>query len=107
VASQTLEETRAELAAVVRGAFGLGAPEPTRMYCTRWSSNPLTLGAFSVRPMGMTDEEHANLRRPCMGGRLLFAGDGLHEVHSGYMHAAYLSGVDAARAALRVLADGE
>ena len=69
------------------------------MHCTRWGTNPLTLGAFSVRPMGMTEDAHASLRAPCMDGRLHFAGDGLHEVHCGYMHAAYLSGVDAARAA--------
>ena len=104
LAAQPPERTRAELMAVLRGAFGAGVPEPTRMHCTSWGSDPLTLGSFGVRPMGMTDEEHASLRRPCMGGRLLFAGDGLHEVHCGYMHAAYLSGIDAARAALSVLA---
>ena len=109
VAAQTPEQTQAELMAIVRAVLGGGAqqappPEPIRLHCTGWSSNPLTLGAFSVRPQGMSDEEHASLRGSCMGGRLLFAGDGLHEVHCGYMHAAYLSGIDAARAALEVLA---
>ena len=102
--AQTPEQTQAELMAVMKAAFGGVAQDPTRLHCTRWSSDPLTLGAFSVRPQGMSDEEHASLRKACMDGRLLFAGDGMHEVHCGYMHGAYLSGLDAARAALEMLA---
>ena len=99
--------TEDDLVAILHRAF----PEisdalfqPVRMHCTRWGSNSLTRGAFSVRPMGMTDEEHANMRRPRMDGKLLFAGDGMHEVHCGYMHAAYLSGVEAACSATDVCA---
>lgn len=97
VATQTPKQTQDELMVIMRKAFGEHTPEPIRIHCTSWSSNPLTLGAFSVRPHGMSDDDHALLRKPCMGGKLFFAGDGMHEVHTGYMHAAYLSGIDVAR----------
>ncbi len=99
VSKQPLEQTKEKLMGILRAMYGeQDTPDAIRVHCTQWNSNPLTQGAFSVRPLGMTDAEHAALMRPCCNGRLHFAGDGLHPVHSGYMHAAYLSGLATADA---------
>lgn len=70
-------------------------PPPIAVYCEGWGKDPLFMGSFST-PIGNKDAEA--LRKPCAGGKVLFAGEGMHHVHNGYMHAAYLSGIDAANA---------
>ncbi len=107
MSTQPLEQTRREVVGILQKIFGrhVADPavlEPTRLVCTGWGSNPLTRGAFSVRPLGLTGAEQAAIMRPY--GAVFFAGDGCHGVHSGYLHAAYLSGLETADAVQRHVA---
>ncbi|MEP9365996.1 NAD(P)/FAD-dependent oxidoreductase [Xanthobacter sp. VNH20] len=72
-----------------------------KVHHTRWTKEPLALGAFSCALPGS-----GNLRRAfteVVNGRLMFAGEHAHETLWGTVNGAWLSGERAATQALRVL----
>ena len=52
--------------------YGNDVPEPKSVSCTKWYTNPLTLGSFHVIRNGVTSDDLENLSRDI--GNLYFAG---------------------------------
>jgi monoamine oxidase len=70
---------------------------------TAWAADPYARGAWSHCVPGRHGAR-AVLRRP-VGGRIVFAGEHTEQAAHGTLHGAYLSGVRAAAAARRLLAE--
>lgn len=94
--------------AILRGALdalrrmlGPGVPEPTGWRTTRWSSDPFARGAYTHIPPGASAADLDLIARP-VRHKLVFAGEGTHRGHYGTVHAAYLSGLRAARQLSRI-----
>lgn len=93
--------------AILRGALdalrrmlGPSIPEPTGWRATRWSSDPFARGAYAHIPPGASAADLDLIARPLP--QLVFAGEGTHRGHYGTVHAAYLSGLRAARQLSRI-----
>jgi monoamine oxidase len=71
-----------------------------RTHATRWTSEPLALGAFSAAPPGWQGARRI-LMEP-VRDRLFFAGEAVHETLWGTVGGAWESGERAAEAALRL-----
>ncbi|KAL4221295.1 hypothetical protein ACF0H5_019558 [Mactra antiquata] len=67
---------------------------PVDYVFSRWNFDPFYLGAWSYWPPNFTLEDMEQLIAPV--GHLYFAGEYAHELHYGFVHGAYLSGVRAA-----------
>ncbi|KAJ1638365.1 flavin-containing amine oxidoreductase-domain containing protein [Pavlovales sp. CCMP2436] len=78
-------------------------PPPLAVHVCRWSTDPLFLGAFSVIPPNALRASQAQkLQVPV--GPIYFAGEACHARYSGFLHGAYLSGIEAARSIAASLA---
>lgn len=73
-------------------------PQPSGHKISRWNSDPLFHGGFSYWPTSFTSSDMDTLRAPV--GRLHFAGEHLHPLHYGFVHGAYITGVEAANSVL-------
>jgi monoamine oxidase len=82
----------------LRGLFGSRIdrilPEPA-VLVTDWATNPLTLGAYAYARPGCY-AARATLGRPLAGGRLIFAGEAVHENLAGTVAGAFITGERAA-----------
>lgn len=67
---------------------------------TNWSQDPYSFGAYSYVATGATRQDYRTLAEP-VGTRLLFAGEATHPDYNSTVHAAYESGLYAAKAAAR------
>ncbi|KAL1499365.1 hypothetical protein AB1Y20_011572 [Prymnesium parvum] len=87
-----------ELAEVLRDAFPSSViPCPRVVRATRWSIDPLFHGAYSMLPPGaMADDGYGEMQLPVGDGRIWFAGEAWHPRYSGFLHGAYLSGLEMA-----------
>lgn len=86
----------------LRACFGSAVPDPVETHITRWQADPYARGAYSFIAAGATPADRARLAEPA--DRLFFAGEACHMRFPATVHGAYLSGVDAADAALRRIA---
>lgn len=87
--------------ALTRSFGGDVAARVGKVHHTRWTRDPLALGAFSCALPGA-----GNLRRAfteTVSGKLLFAGEHASETQWGTVHGAFASGERAAGQALRIL----
>ena len=64
---------------------------------TNWSRDPFSFGSYSFVAKGARRSDHAALGEP-VAGRLFFAGEATHPHFNSTVHAAYESGLSAARA---------
>jgi monoamine oxidase len=85
----------AEAMGVLRGMFGVSAPDPDDWRLTRWGSDSFARGSYCYIPPGASGEDMDALAEP-VGERLLFAGEATHRAHYGTVQGAYLSGERAA-----------
>ena len=69
---------------------------------TRWEEDPFTRGAFSCVSLGALARHFDELRRPEWQGRLIFCGEVTIAEMEGSVHAALLSGKNAAEQARKV-----
>jgi monoamine oxidase len=92
-----MAEIVARFGADARRAFRPGA------VVTGWLRDPWTRGLYSHARTGRAAARGA-LARPLAGGRLCFAGEACHATLAGTVGGAWLSGEEAARAALAALA---
>lgn len=83
---------------VLRGMFGAGIPDLTGHLMSRWSRDPLALGAYSYAKLGSTPDDFDRFGEPV--GALHFAGEHTDFAYHGTVHGAYLSGLRAAEAIL-------
>ncbi|XP_048573666.1 polyamine oxidase 1-like [Triticum urartu] len=88
-------QTKAEIVEVLRSMFpGEDVPDATDILVPRWWSDRFYRGTFSNWPIGVNRYEYNQLRAPV--GRVYFTGEHTSEHYNGYVHGAYLSGIDSA-----------
>ena len=68
----SLKMLQSEVTGVLRRMYGKDVPEPEAIHCSKWSTNPLTLGSYPVLNYGTTRDDLKNLTRPV--DNLHFAG---------------------------------
>ncbi|KAL6010989.1 Polyamine oxidase 1 [Asimina triloba] len=94
IEQQPDSETKKEVMEVSRSMFGKGIPEATDILVPRWWSNRFYKGTFSNWPIGVSRYEYDQIRAPV--GRVYFTGEHTSEHYNGYVHGAYLAGIDSA-----------
>ncbi|KAJ4973353.1 hypothetical protein NE237_006527 [Protea cynaroides] len=94
IEQQSDSETKAEVMEVLRNMFGNHIPEATDILVPRWWSNRFFKGTFSNWPIGVSRYEYDQIRAPV--GRVYFTGEHTSENYNGYVHGAYLAGIDSA-----------
>ena len=70
-----------------------------------WGDDELFLGAYSNPGIGMTSSDFDILTSPVeeFGNRLYFAGEGTSELYYGFLHGAYLTGIEQAKKIITVI----
>ncbi len=78
----------------LRNIYGSNAVPPTHIYREQYYNNPLYLGSFVGHNVGYSLSAFDTLKAPHFS--LHFAGGGFHKKYFGFVHGAYLSGIDTA-----------
>ncbi|RVX10496.1 Polyamine oxidase [Vitis vinifera] len=94
IEQQPDSDTKAEVMGVLRAMFGKNIPEATDILVPRWWSNRFYKGTFSNWPIGVSRFEFDQIRAPV--GRVYFTGEHTSQHYNGYVHGAYLAGIDSA-----------
>ncbi|XP_051183294.1 polyamine oxidase 1 [Lolium perenne] len=95
IEQQSDNQTKAEIVEVLRDMFpGADVPDATDILVPRWWSDRFYRGTFSNWPIGVNRYEYDQLRAPV--GRVYFTGEHTSEHYNGYVHGAYLAGIDSA-----------
>ncbi|XP_058091671.1 polyamine oxidase 1-like isoform X1 [Magnolia sinica] len=94
IEQQPDSETKAEIMEVLRSMFGKNIPDATDILVPRWWSNRFYKGTYSNWPIGVSRYEYEQIRAPV--GRVYFTGEHTSEYYNGYVHGAYLAGIDSA-----------
>ncbi|BAF24924.2 Os09g0368200 [Oryza sativa Japonica Group] len=95
IEQQPDSQTKAEIMEVVRCMFpDEDVPDATDILVPRWWSDRFFRGSFSNWPIGVSRYEYDQLRAPV--GRVYFTGEHTSERYNGYVHGAYLAGIDSA-----------
>lgn len=92
-------QVQAEALAALGTMLGRTIPTPRAIRVSRWGKDPLSLGAYSYMGVGATPQDRINLAKP-ISGRLFFAGEATHTKFPATLHGAWMSGLDAAKAAM-------
>ncbi|GLJ36656.1 hypothetical protein SUGI_0737440 [Cryptomeria japonica] len=98
IEQQPEEETRAEIMAVLRKMFGNGIPEMSHILIPKWRQDRFYKGTYSNWPIGVTVQDFYELKAPV--GPIFFTGEHTSQKHNGFVHGAYLAGIDTANMAL-------
>lgn len=72
---------------------GINVPEPIQTVCTRWGSDPFSLGSYSNVAVGASGDDYDILAESVGDGRLFFAGEATTRRYPATMHGAFLSGL--------------
>ncbi|KAI3873411.1 hypothetical protein MKW98_008063 [Papaver atlanticum] len=94
IEQQPDSETLAEIMCVLRNMFGDDIPYATDILVPRWWSNRFFKGSFSNWPIGVDQCEFDQIRAPV--GRVYFTGEHTSREYNGYVHGAYLAGIESA-----------
>ncbi|XP_068646403.1 protein FLOWERINGUS D [Aristolochia californica] len=81
---------------ILRGIYepqGIDVPDPIQTVCTRWGSDPFSLGSYSNVAVGATGDDYDILAENVGDGRLFFAGEATTRRYPATMHGAYLTGL--------------
>ncbi|CAI0393810.1 unnamed protein product [Linum tenue] len=92
VEAQSDEETMKEAMGVLRDMFGTDIPDATDILVPRWYTNRFQRGCYSDYPMISNNHEIQKIKAPV--GRVFFTGEHTSERFSGYVHGAYLAGIE-------------
>jgi monoamine oxidase len=95
------DEIIARAMKTLRTIFGESIPEPEGYLITRWSKDPLAVGAYSYIPPFASGDDYDALFAP-VGDVLFFAGEATSREYPATVHGAYLSGVATAEEILRL-----
>eukprot|EP01018_Ginkgo_biloba_P020441 Gb_15792 [translate_table: standard] len=90
---------------ILRGIYGprgIDVPDPIQTICTRWGSDPLSLGSYSHVAVGASGDDYDILAESVGEGRLFFAGEATNRRYPATMHGAFLSGLREAANILNV-----
>ncbi|KAJ3703432.1 hypothetical protein LUZ61_007137 [Rhynchospora tenuis] len=104
IEQQSDAETKAEIMEVLREMFGKDIPDATDILVPRWWSNRFFKGTFSNWPIGVNRYEYDQIRAPV--GRVYFTGEHTSEHYNGYVHGAYLAGIDSANMLIKCMKRG-
>lgn len=104
IEQQSNDETKAEAMEVLRKMFGKNIPDATDILVPRWWSDRFYKGTFSNWPLGVNRYEFDQIRAPV--GRVYFTGEHTSEHYNGYVHGAYLSGIDSANIMIKCIKKG-
>jgi hypothetical protein len=89
-------DAAARVLAVLRGIFGrrgLDVPAPLHVACSRWGTDPFSLGAYSSMPVGTEGGDDYDALAESVGGRVFFAGEATTRKYPATMHGAFYSGL--------------
>ncbi|KAJ7970484.1 Lysine-specific histone demethylase 1-like protein [Quillaja saponaria] len=81
---------------ILKGIYepqGINVPEPIQTVCTRWGSDPFSLGSYSNVAVGASGDDYDILAESVGDGRLFFAGEATTRRYPATMHGAFLSGL--------------
>lgn len=81
---------------ILRGIYGprgVVVPEPVQTVCTRWGSEPLSMGSYSHVAVGASGDDYDILAESVGEGRVFFAGEATNRRYPATMHGAFLSGL--------------
>ncbi|XP_062001690.1 polyamine oxidase 1 [Rosa rugosa] len=98
VEAQSDEETVKEAMGVLRDMFGPNIPEATDILVPLWWNNRFQRGSYSNYPIISNHQVVRDIKAPV--GCIFFTGEHTSEKYSGYVHGAYLTGIDTANALL-------
>ncbi|KAJ4766859.1 Polyamine oxidase [Rhynchospora pubera] len=104
IEQQSDEDTKAEIMQVLKEMFGKSIPDATDILVPRWWSNRFFKGTFSNWPIGVNRYEFDQIRAPV--GRVYFTGEHTSEHYNGYVHGAYLAGIDSANMLIQCMKKG-
>ncbi|XP_068643426.1 polyamine oxidase 1-like [Aristolochia californica] len=91
---QPKSATTLEMMEVLRNMFGKDIPEPTDILLPKWCSSRFFRGSFFNWPTGVSRHYFHKLKAPF--GRVYFTGEHTSELYNGFVHGAYLAGIDSA-----------
>ncbi|KAI3865181.1 hypothetical protein MKX03_005821 [Papaver bracteatum] len=94
IEQQSDSQTKEEIMDVLRNMFGKNIPDATDILVPKWWSNRFYKGTFSNWPIGVSHYEYDQIRAPV--GRVYLTGEHTSENYNGYVHGAYLAGIDSA-----------
>ncbi|KAI3911779.1 hypothetical protein MKW92_028109 [Papaver armeniacum] len=94
IEQQPDSETLTEIMDVLRNMFGQNIPDATDILVPKWWSDRFYKGTFSNWPIGVDQYEYDQIRAPV--GRVYFTGEHTSQHYNGYVHGAYLAGIDSA-----------
>lgn len=81
---------------ILKGIYepqGITVPEPIQTVCTRWGSDPFSLGSYSNVAVGASGDDYDILAENVGDGRVFFAGEATTRRYPATMHGAFLSGL--------------
>ncbi|CAH9106427.1 unnamed protein product [Cuscuta epithymum] len=81
---------------ILKGIYepqGIEVPEPIQTVCTRWGSDPFSLGSYSNVAVGASGDDYDILAENVGDGRLFFAGEATTRRYPATMHGAFLTGL--------------
>ncbi|XP_068316028.1 protein FLOWERINGUS D isoform X1 [Pyrus communis] len=81
---------------ILKGIYepqGITVPEPIQTICTRWGSDPFSLGSYSNVAVGASGDDYDILAESVGDGQLFFAGEATNRRYPATMHGAFLSGL--------------
>lgn len=85
----------------LRLAYGPSVPQPTSYTITRWGHDPYSNGSYSYPRIGSDERDITILAEP-VAQRVFFAGEATSKEDYGTVHGAYISGIDAAKAIIKI-----
>merc|ERR1712228_398214 len=74
-------------------------PYPKEIFVSKWTKNKYVQGAYSNWPVGFDNDSKEAMGWP-LSQTLFFAGEAMSDFDYGYVHSAYLSGIDTANTIL-------
>ncbi|MED6221926.1 polyamine oxidase1, flavin-containing amine oxidoreductase [Stylosanthes scabra] len=98
VEAQSDTDTLREAMVVLRDMFGPDIPDAIDIIVPRWWNNRFQRGSYSNYPIISNPQVFYDIKAPV--GRIFFTGEHTSERFNGYVHGAYLAGIDSSRVVL-------
>ncbi|XP_010068969.2 polyamine oxidase 1 [Eucalyptus grandis] len=98
VENQPDEETLKEAMEILRDMFGPNIPNATDILVSRWWNDRFQRCSYSNYPITSNHQVVQSIKAPV--GHIFFTGEHTSEKFSGYVHGAYLAGIDTSKALL-------
>ncbi|XP_022893255.1 polyamine oxidase 1-like isoform X1 [Olea europaea var. sylvestris] len=98
VEAQSDQQTMIEAMEVLRKMFGPDIPDAIAILVPRWWNNRFQRGSYSNYPIYINHQLLDDIKAPL--GQIYFTGEHTNEKFNGYVHGAYLSGIETSEALL-------